>query len=334
MRIVIALGGNALLKRGEPMTEKTSARTCASPPSRSPRLTKATELIISHGNGPQVGLLALQNNAYKPVPMYPLDVIGGESLGMIGYMIQQELVNFVPKSATSPRCSRRPRSTRRTPPSRTRRSRRSRLDKGRGRTPRQQHGWTIAQDNDKYRRVVPSPEPKRIWGLKPLKTLVEHGHIVICCGGGGIPTYFDEQGNLVGAEAVIDKDLASSLLASEVEGRHLRDRDRRQRRLRRLGQAHAAPDRGSRSGVASRLRLREGLDGPEGRSGLPLRRKTGKPAVIGALSRSTRFWPARPVRASFPKRASSTRNDHEGRRIPRSALKGERRLRETAGASA
>lgn len=285
MRIVIALGGNALLKRGEPMTcenQRVNVRIAAE---QIAKAYEGNELIISHGNGPQVGLLALQNNAYKPVPMYPLDVIGGESLGMIGYMIQQELVNFVPKSATlatvltqtqvDPKDPAFQNPTKPVGPV---------YDKEEAERLAKQHGWTIAQDNDKYRRVVPSPEPKRIWGLKPLKTLVEHGHIVICCGGGGIPTYFDEQGNLVGAEAVIDKDLASSLLASEVEadifviatdvnGAYVDWGKPTQRRI-----AEADPESLRAFGFA------KGSMGPKVEAVCRFVEKTGKPAVIGALS--------------------------------------------------
>ena len=285
MRIMIALGGNALLKRGEPMTCENQRANVRIAAEQIAKAYEGNELIISHGNGPQVGLLALQNNAYKPVPMYPLDVIGGESLGMIGYMIQQELVNFVPKSATlatvltqtqvDPKDPAFQNPTKPVGPV---------YDKEEAERLAKQHGWTIAQDNDKYRRVVPSPEPKRIWGLKPLKTLVEHGHIVICCGGGGIPTYFDEQGNLVGAEAVIDKDLASSLLASEVEadifviatdvnGAYVDWGKPTQRRI-----AEADPESLRAFGFA------KGSMGPKIEAVCRFVEKTGKAAVIGALS--------------------------------------------------
>lgn len=218
MRLVIALGGNALLKRGQPMTCENQRENVRIAAEQIAKAYEGNELIITHGNGPQVGLLALQNNAYKPVPMYPLDVIGGESIGMIGYMIQQELVNFVPKTATlatvltqtevDPKDPAFQNPTKPVGPV---------YEKEEAEKLAKQHGWTIAPDNDKFRRVVPSPDPKRIWGLEPLKTLVRNGHIVICCGGGGIPTYFNEEGLLVGAEAVIDKDLASSLLAASVD---------------------------------------------------------------------------------------------------------------------
>ena len=218
MRLLIALGGNALLKRGEPMTAQNQRANVRTACEQIAKAYEGNELIISHGNGPQVGLLALQNNAYKAVPMYPLDVIGAESLGMIGYMIQQELANFVPKSATlcnvltqtevDPKDPAFQHPTKPVGPVYTKEEAEALAAK---------EGWSIAPDNDKFRRVVPSPEPKRIFGLKSLKTLVEAGHIVICCGGGGIPTYYDEEGRLRGAEAVIDKDLASSVLAADLD---------------------------------------------------------------------------------------------------------------------
>ena len=203
MRLLIALGGNALLKRGEPMTAQNQRANVRTACEQIAKAYEGNELIISHGNGPQVGLLALQNNAYKAVPMYPLDVIGAESLGMIGYMIQQELANFVPKSATlcnvltqtevDPKDPAFQHPTKPVGPVYTKEEAEALAAK---------EGWSIAPDNDKFRRVVPSPEPKRIFGLKSLKTLVEAGHIVICCGGGGIPTYYDEEGRLRGAAHV------------------------------------------------------------------------------------------------------------------------------------
>ena len=217
-RIVIALGGNALLRRGQPMlceNQRANVRTACE---QIAKAYEGNELIVTHGNGPQVGLIALQSNAYKAVPMYPLDVLGAESIGMIGYMIQQELVNFVPKSASlcnvltqtevDPKDPAFQNPTKPVGPVYTKEEAEELAEK---------MGWTIAPDNDKYRRVVPSPEPKRILGIEPVKTLVKSGYIVVCCGGGGIPTYFDETGNLVGAEAVIDKDLGSSVLATGVE---------------------------------------------------------------------------------------------------------------------
>ncbi len=181
------------------------------------KVLPGNELIITHGNGPQVGLIALQQNAYTDVPMYPLDAIGAESVGMIGYMIARELTNVVPRSITvtnvltqteiDPNDPAFKQPTKPIGPIYTKEGA-ERLS--------QTNGWTMASDNDKFRRVVASPNPQRILGLSALKTLIENGHLVVCCGGGGVPVYFDQKGQLIGAEAVIDKDLASSLLAISV----------------------------------------------------------------------------------------------------------------------
>lgn len=217
MRIVIALGGNALLKRGEPMHYEVQRANVRMACQQIAKVLPGNELIITHGNGPQVGLIALQQNAYTDVPMYPLDAIGAESVGMIGYMIARELTNVVPRSITvtnvltqteiDPNDPAFKQPTKPIGPIYT---------KEEAEKLSQTHGWTMASDNDKFRRVVASPNPQRILGLSALKTLIENGHLVVCCGGGGVPVYFDQKGQLIGAEAVIDKDLASSLLAISV----------------------------------------------------------------------------------------------------------------------
>ena len=283
MRLVIALGGNAILKRGEPMTAENQRQNVRIACEQIAKAYEGNQLIVTHGNGPQVGLIALQNDAYKKVPMYPLDVIGAESLGMIGYMIQQELSSFVPKSASlvnvltqtevDPEDPAFKNPTKPVGPV---------YSKEEAEKLAAEKGWTIAQDNDKFRRVVPSPEPKRIWGLKPLKTLVEAGYITICCGGGGIPTYFKD-GRLVGAEAVIDKDLASSVLASSIEadlfviatdvnGAYTGWGTPEQRRI-----AQADPESLRAFGFA------KGSMGPKIEAACRFVEATGKTAVIGAL---------------------------------------------------
>ena len=285
MRLVIALGGNALLKRGEPMLCENPRENVSLACRQIAKAYAGNELVVTHGNGPQVGLLALQNNAYKKVPMYPLDVIGAESVGMIGYMIQQELVNYVPKTATlatiltqtqvDPNDPAFEHPTKPVGPV---------YEKEEAEQLAKQHGWTLAPDNDKWRRVVPSPDPKRIWGLAPLKTLVENGHIVICCGGGGVPTYFDKNGRLVGAEAVIDKDLASSVLAAsldadlfiiatDVDGAYINWGKPDQKKI-----VQADPKSLREFGFA------KGSMGPKVEAACRFVERTGKTAVIGALS--------------------------------------------------
>ena len=218
MRIVIALGGNALLRRGEPLSAENQRQNVRLACEQIAKIYPNNELVITHGNGPQVGLLALQGMAYKEVSAYPLDVLGAESVGMIGYMIQQELGNLVPfevpfatllsQVEVDPNDPAFQNPTKPIGPVYTKEeAEKLAIEKG----------WSIAQDGDKYRRVVPSPLPKRIFEIRPVKWLLEKGSIVICAGGGGIPTYYDEQGNLQGVEAVIDKDLCSALLAENLE---------------------------------------------------------------------------------------------------------------------
>ncbi len=217
MKIVIALGGNALLKRGEPMTADNQRANVKTACEQIARVYDGNQLIITHGNGPQVGLLALQNNAYKEVPMYPLDVLGAETVGMIGYMIQQELSNTVPDSASIATVLTQiqvdPKDPAFQKPSKPVGPVYSKEEADKIAA---EKGWTMAPDNDKYRRVVASPKPVNIFGLEPLKTLIDNKYIVVC-GGGGIPTWVDDKGKQHGAEAVIDKDLATALLATLID---------------------------------------------------------------------------------------------------------------------
>lgn len=214
-RIVIALGGNALLKRGEPMTvanQRENVRTAAR--AIAP-VTADNDIVISHGNGPQVGLLALQ--AAASGQNTPLDVLGAETEGMIGYMIEQELGNLVPFE--------RPFATMLTmvevDPNDPAFSNPTKpigamYTKEQAQQLSKEKGWAVAEDGSGWRRVVPSPLPKRIFEMRPIKWLLEHNTIVVCAGGGGIPTMYRPDGTLAGAEVVIDKDRASAVLAREV----------------------------------------------------------------------------------------------------------------------
>ncbi|MDL1895623.1 carbamate kinase [Anaerolineae bacterium CFX7] len=220
MRIVVALGGNALLKRGEPMTadvQRKNVKTAAQ--SLAPVASKH-QLVISHGNGPQVGLLALQQAAYPQVAPYPLDVLGAQTEGMIGYMIEQELGNLLPFEVpfatlltmieVDPNDPAFQNPTKFVGPV---------YDKEEADKLAAEKNWVVKADGNKWRRVVPSPLPKRIFEIRPVKWLLEQNTVVICAGGGGIPTMYLPDGarTLVGVEAVIDKDLASELLARELD---------------------------------------------------------------------------------------------------------------------
>ncbi len=220
MRVVVALGGNALLKRGEPMTAEVQRANIRVAAQALAPIARDNQLVISHGNGPQVGLLALQGAAYKPEEAYPLDVLGAETEGMIGYMIEQELGNLLPFEVpfatlltmveVDPDDPGFKDPTKFVGPV---------YDKPDADRIAKEKGWAFKQDGQKWRRVVPSPLPQRIFEIRPIKWLLDQGTIVICAGGGGIPTMYERGANrkLIGVEAVIDKDLCSELLARELE---------------------------------------------------------------------------------------------------------------------
>ena len=218
MRVVIALGGNALLRRGQALTEENQRDNVRIAAQAMAPIAREHQLVISHGNGPQVGLLALQGAAYKPDEAYPLDVLGAQTEGMIGYMIEQELGNLLPADvpfatvltmvevdAGDPAFDT---PTKFIGPV---------YEEAQARRLAEERSWSIRQDGDKWRRVVASPLPKRIFEIRPITWLLEKDTIVICAGGGGIPTVYDDDRNLRGIEAVIDKDFASELLARDLE---------------------------------------------------------------------------------------------------------------------
>lgn len=220
MRIVVALGGNALLKRGEPMTHEVQRANIQVAARALAPVAQQHQLVLAHGNGPQVGLLALQASAYKDVEAYPLDVLGAQTEGMIGYMIEQELGNLLPFEVPFATILTMVEVDQADPAFQNptkfvgpvyEQEEANRLSS--------EKGWVFKQDGAKWRRVVPSPLPKRIFEIRPVKWLLEKGTIVICAGGGGIPTMYGhgKERWLSGIEAVIDKDLASELLAREVE---------------------------------------------------------------------------------------------------------------------
>ncbi|HDC4368123.1 carbamate kinase [Enterobacter cloacae] len=214
--LVVALGGNALLKRGEPLEAEIqrknidlAARTIAG-------LTAQWRVVLVHGNGPQVGLLALQNSAYDKVAPYPLDVLGAESQGMIGYMLQQALKNSLPQrevsvlltqvevDADDPAFSN---PTKYIGPV---------YSEAQAKTLQAEKGWVFRADGSYFRRVVPSPQPKRIVESDAIAALIQRDHLVICNGGGGVPVVENANG-YHGIEAVIDKDLSAALLARQIE---------------------------------------------------------------------------------------------------------------------
>jgi carbamate kinase len=285
MRILVALGGNALLRRGEEMTAENQRRNVRIAAEALAPLASEHQLVISHGNGPQVGLLALQGAAYEKVRPYPLDVLGAQTEGMIGYMIEQELGNILPFEQpfatilsmveVDPNDLAFQHPTKPIGPVYTEEeARRLTAEKG----------WIMAPDGNGFRRVVASPLPKRIFQIRPVKWLLEKGCIVICAGGGGIPTMYGPDRTLHGAECVVDKDRASALLARELEADLFvmaTDADAvyldwgkpTQKAIRRV-----SPE------ALAGLGFAEGSMGPKVEAASEFVTRTGKTAAIGALA--------------------------------------------------
>ncbi|MGQ5525135.1 carbamate kinase [Chitinimonas sp. PSY-7] len=219
MKIVVALGGNALLKRGQLLSAQNQLENIRCAAAQIARLAHEHTLLITHGNGPQVGLLALQGATYGVVPPYPMDVLGAETEGMIGYQLEQEVANLLPAECTVATLLTRvevdpndPAFTHPTKPIGPVYTRDEAYHLNADRE------WTMAADGAGFRRVVASPQPLRIVGLAPIRWLLDHGAVVIAAGGGGIPvTRISGSHKLQGVEAVIDKDLCSSLLAQNLD---------------------------------------------------------------------------------------------------------------------
>jgi carbamate kinase len=287
MRIVIALGGNALLRRGEPMTTAVQRQNVRIAAQAIAPLAAEHSVVVVHGNGPQVGLLSLQAESYHDAEPYPLDVLDAGTQGMIGYLIQQELRSLLPPEqqvatvltmitvdSDDPAFAR---PSKFVGPI---------YAKDAADALAAEKGWAFRLDGSAWRRVVPSPKPKRILEIEPISWLVERGAVVICAGGGGIPTMYPSAGpgELIGVEAVIDKDLASELLAedvaadlflmaTDVDGVYLDWGTPRQRRL----------DRVSPEELASHD-FAAGSMGPKAEAAARFAASTGRRAAIGSLA--------------------------------------------------
>lgn len=217
MKILMALGGNALLQRGQPLEADIQMKNSIHAAKILKGIAKKHQIVLCHGNGPQVGLLSLISHSYKDTAPYPLDVLVAETQGMIGYMLQNALfnegvVNVVTLLTQVKVDTKDPAFLTPTKPIGPV------YDKETALKLAHEKGWEIAPDGKYYRRVVPSPLPKDIVEFKAAQKLIDAGYLVIFCGGGGIPVAEDEKtGFLVGQEAVIDKDRASSLAAQELQ---------------------------------------------------------------------------------------------------------------------
>ena len=283
MLVVVALGGNALLRRGQPLdaeVQRANVRTAAESVAG---IARHHRVVLTHGNGPQVGLIALQQAAYTTVAPYPFDVLGAESEGMIGYLLEQELGHHLPEDRLATLLTQvevDPHDPAFAAPTKPVGPVYTASD---ARRLAAERGWSVAPDGSGWRRVVASPAPRRIVEIGTIRLLVRHGITVTCAGGGGIPVVRAEGRGLVGVEAVIDKDRAAALLATELDadalllltdvaGVYEHFGTERQRLL-----GHASP------AVLRRLSLPAGSMGPKVESACRFVEAGGSLAAIGSL---------------------------------------------------
>jgi carbamate kinase len=217
VRIVIALGGNALLLRGERPDAAAQRGNIRSAARAVARVGRRHQVVVTHGNGPQIGLLALESERDRSLSVpYPLDVLGAETEGMIGYWLAQELGNELPGIPVTTLLTQTvvdPGDPDFTDPSKFIGPM---YDEARATSLAGERGWVVKPDGPGWRRVVASPPPLDIVELPSIRLLMRHGVLVVCAGGGGVPVARDRDGRYVGVEAVVDKDHASSLLASRL----------------------------------------------------------------------------------------------------------------------
>lgn len=205
------------MKRGQAMTAENQRENVRIAAEALAPLCEDHEVIISHGNGPQVGLLALQASSYNPDQVFPLDILGAQTEGMIGYMIEQELGNLLPFEKPLASILTMVEVDKNDPAFQNPTKFIGPVyEEEEAKSLATKKNWTVKPDGDKWRRVVPSPMPQRIFELRPIKWMLEKGAVVICTGGGGIPTIYDDNRKLHGVEVVIDKDYASALLAKQL----------------------------------------------------------------------------------------------------------------------
>jgi len=287
-RAVLALGGTALLKRGEAPTLSVQRRNAGVAGTAVAQAWLTHQVVVTHGNGPQVGLLAIQQNALLGGQRLPLDVLVGETAGMIGYLLQQEIADELPHEEvvtilTQVEIDRQdPAFATPTKPIG------AIYTKEEAKTLAAEHGWTIALDGSHWRRVVPSPLPQKIIEQWTIRRLVEAGTLLICAGGGGIPVYRNEEGRTRGVEAVIDKDLTAELLArtvdadvlvmlTDVDGLYAEWGTPDQRLIREVTLAEL-----------SGMDLDAGSMGPKVRAACRFVEATGRSASIGALAETAK----------------------------------------------
>jgi carbamate kinase len=295
MRVVVALGGNALLQRGQPLTAENQRENARVACEAIAPLALEHELVLAHGNGPQVGLLALQGAAYKDVEVYPLDVLDAQTEGLIGYILEQELGNALPFEKHIATLLTMIEVDRNDPAfGNPTKPIGPMYAKEEADALAADKDWTFKPDADGFRRVVPSPIPKRIFGIPAIRTLLDGGWVVICSGGGGIPTrYTDEPAvpgrRLEGVEAVIDKDLASARLAADLKADALLIATDVDAVYADWGTPDQHPIRHATPAELSAAEFAEGSMGPKVRAACTFVEQTGGIAAIGSITEIDRL---------------------------------------------
>ncbi len=286
MRIVMALGGNALLRRGEAPEAETQRRNVQLAIERSVApIARKHELVVTHGNGPQVGLLALQAAAYRDVRPYPLDVLGAESEGMIGYLLDIALGNALPDRDVATLLTQvevDPCDPAFAAPSKPIGPIYADAEVEHLRAQRR---WSMVPDGPGWRRAVPSPEPRRIREINVIKLLLRAGVIVVCAGGGGIPVIATREG-LRGAEAVIDKDLSAALLAESIDADFLLLLTDVPAVWTRWPMREGTPIRQAAPAELRSHRFAPGSMGPKVEAACRFVERTGRRAAIGAIDQA------------------------------------------------
>jgi carbamate kinase len=283
MRIVAALGGNALLERGEPPESSIQeAHVIKAVRSLAP-LAAGNDLVITHGNGPQVGMLALES-AHDPsiTRPYPFDVLGAQTQGMIGYWLLQALQNALPGRQVACLVSRT--LVRSQDPAFAHPSKfvGPVYEEQQARSLAESMGWQVRQDGSRWRRVVPSPEPARLLDLPTVRMLLDSQVVVVCSGGGGVPVV-TANGHLHGVEAVVDKDLTASMLARELNADALLLLTDVAAVQDGYGTAQARPIRRTTPAELRARAFPAGSMGPKVEAVCRFVDATGKPAAIGQL---------------------------------------------------
>jgi carbamate kinase len=218
VRIVVALGGNALLKRGEKPDADVQEANVGVAAEALVSLAEEHELVITHGNGPQVGVLALQSAADPNLTTpYPFDVIGAQTQGMIGYWLLQAMQNNLPGRQVAAIINQTLVESGDPAFDNPTKFVGEVYDEQTAKELAAARGWVVKQDGSRWRRVVGSPKPQRVVETRLIRLLLNSGAIVVCAGGGGVPVIRNEHGRLEGVEAVVDKDLTAAVLAESLE---------------------------------------------------------------------------------------------------------------------